>query len=292
MKRKSYLLVIAAAILWGTTGTSQALAGSNPLILGALRMLIGGTLMMGTALLRKSFNIKHFDKQVLLAALAMAAYQPMFFTAVKLTGVALGTMLAIASAPIFSGILRFIKYKSIDKTWLIATCISLPGSVLLFSDPLKVHGLGLVLAFGAGLAYACYVHVTEKLLSNNDVFGVNGCIFFVSGLVLSPLLIFGDISVSMEVSVLIAIIHLGVFATALAYSLFAIGLRHMSSPEAVTLTLFEPLTAALLGVLVLKEEVNLLMIMGMVMIFIGLVFMALSKGKDVMALDKPSEHAS
>lgn len=38
------VLIIVAAVLWGTTGTSQALAPveSTPLTIGALRLLVGG----------------------------------------------------------------------------------------------------------------------------------------------------------------------------------------------------------------------------------------------------------
>ncbi|MFQ5437137.1 MAG: EamA family transporter, partial [Anaerolineae bacterium] len=50
--RTGPLLVIAAAILWGTTGTSQALApaAATPLTIGALRLAIGGLALLGLAL--------------------------------------------------------------------------------------------------------------------------------------------------------------------------------------------------------------------------------------------------
>lgn len=40
---------------------------------------------------------------VFLAAVCMACYQPLFFTAVKETGIAVGTVIAIGSAPIIAG---------------------------------------------------------------------------------------------------------------------------------------------------------------------------------------------
>ena len=47
---------------------------------------------------------------------------------------------------------------------------------------------------------------------------------------------------------------LGAVPTALAYILFASGLRHLPANEVATLTLAEPVTAALLGAVVLGER--------------------------------------
>lgn len=46
--RKRRVFILAAAMLWGTTGTAQALApaGVNPLALGALRVAIGGIALL------------------------------------------------------------------------------------------------------------------------------------------------------------------------------------------------------------------------------------------------------
>ena len=52
------------------------------------------------------------------------------------------------------------------------------------------------------------------------------------------------------------IVFLGIVPTALAYLLFARGLRRLSAAETATLTLAEPLTAALLGVIVLSERMS------------------------------------
>ena len=52
-------------------------------------------------------------------------------------------------------------------------------------------------------------------------------------------------------------LQLGIMSTGIAYLLFAKGLVHVSSSTAVTLSLVEPLTAALLGVFVLGESLTI-----------------------------------
>ena len=51
-------------------------------------------------------------------------------------------------------------------------------------------------------------------------------------------------------------LFLGIVPTAVAYLLFARGLKHLSAAETATLTLAEPLTATLLGVIVLSESLQ------------------------------------
>ena len=90
--RSGPLWVIAAAVLWGTTGTAQAFApaGTDSLAIGAVRLGIGGLALLAVAAARKSLRPgRPWPKlATLLAALSMAAYQPFFFAGVARTGVA------------------------------------------------------------------------------------------------------------------------------------------------------------------------------------------------------------
>lgn len=106
------LLILLAAVLWGTTGTSQALApsGAHPLAVGALRLAVGGGALLLLALFRGQVTRDCFRQPgvTLLAALLVAAYQLAFFEAVSTTGVAVGTMVGIGSGPLFAGLLAFL----------------------------------------------------------------------------------------------------------------------------------------------------------------------------------------
>ena len=52
------LLVLAAGVLWGTSGTTQALApaGVSPSSIGAMRLVVGGGFLMLLALVRGGFG--------------------------------------------------------------------------------------------------------------------------------------------------------------------------------------------------------------------------------------------
>ena len=66
-------------------------------------------------------------------------------------------------------------------------------------------------------------------------------------------------------------LFLGIVPTAVAYVAFARGLQHLPAAETATLTLAEPLTATLLGVIVLGESFNPL---GAGLILLGLLVLA------------------
>src|SRR4030042_849935 len=95
MRVRGEILVMAAAVRWGATGTAQALApsGASPLVVGAVRLAIGGIALLVIALARRAFapGRPWPVKNTLFAALCIAAYQVTFFSAVHATGVAMGT---------------------------------------------------------------------------------------------------------------------------------------------------------------------------------------------------------
>src|SRR5690606_41636229 len=106
--RHGHWLVLLAAVLWGTTGTAQALApaDASPFAVGAARVFIGGTALLLIAWRRRQLRGRTWHRgAAVAAAAAVAAYQVCFFAGVAATGVATGTLVAIGSAPVFAGLL-------------------------------------------------------------------------------------------------------------------------------------------------------------------------------------------
>jgi DME family drug/metabolite transporter len=107
MKSRGYWLVLLAACLWGTNGTAQTLAprGAQPIIIGTLRIALGGLTLLLIAGIRGALRDgKRWPFwPTLLGSLSMAAYQMFFFAGVARTGVAIGTIVGIGSTPILAG---------------------------------------------------------------------------------------------------------------------------------------------------------------------------------------------
>ncbi|MFC0522079.1 EamA family transporter [Pontibacillus salicampi] len=283
MKDKTGALwILFAAMLWGTTGTAQELAPdqTHPIAVGAARLAVGGISMLVIALLMGRVNWKQWPKKpTAIAALSMAAYQPLFFSAVTITGVAVGTVVAIGSAPVLSGAIEWMfARKRPSPVWWCSTFVSILGCMLLFmnTQSVSVDPNGIVMALGAGLSFAVYTFASRELTSTHHPTMLVAVVFTLSAFLLSPFVFVLDMEWILTGRGMLVSLHLGMIATGAAYLLFAIGLRHVASSTAVTLSLAEPLTAALLGVFLLGEILNLTSWIGVILMVGGiglLVFM-------------------
>jgi drug/metabolite transporter, DME family len=276
------VLIGLATLLWGTTGTTQELApdAATPLTIGALRLAVAaiavGAFALATGHLKGLRGMRR--PATLLAALGVAAYQPFFFLAVDRTGVVLGTIVAIGSAPVFAGLLAW----ALDRTpptrlWTGATGIAIAGVALLVAAGREVgiSGEGIIYALVAGAAYATYVIAARQFARGGDVIGSTAIIFALAAVFLLPLLATGDLGWVSTAGGAISVLHLGVLATAVAYLLFATGLESTKSTTATTLSLGEPMTAALLGVIAVGERPPLLGWLGFAIVLVALLAVAI-----------------
>ena len=276
--------VLIAAILFGTTGTAQALGpdASTPLTVGASRILVGGSILAAMALASGGFRGRWPVGHVLLAGAGVAVYQLAFFQAVADTGVAVGAIVAIGSGPVFAGILeRVLDGVWPGRTWLLATALATAGVVVLSlasATDASLSAAGIALALVSGLGYATYTIVAKRLLRlGHTPVAVMGASFGLGAVLLLPVLLLGDTAWLHTPDGLALALYLGIVPTALAYSLFARGLRSLDASEVTTLVLAEPLTATVLGVVVLGERVGIGGVLGAVLILAGLAVLALPR---------------
>jgi DME family drug/metabolite transporter len=283
-------LVLLAALCFGTTGTAQALGpeGVSPAAVGAARVAVGGALLLAVALLGARHPSPRLPRgPVALAAAAIALYQVTFFAAVSDTGVAVGTIVALGSAPALAGLLeRVVLRRPLPAYWAAATGLACAGVVLLTlrgAGAGAVSLSGIALAGGAGAAYATYTLSSKHLLdAGHAPERVMGAAFALAGVALLPVLLVAGGGWLGRADGLALALYLGVVPTALAYLLFARGLRRLAAAETATLTLAEPLTAALLAALVLGERLGPSRVAGATLILAGLLLLGL-KGQRAAA---------
>ncbi|NJD58048.1 MAG: EamA family transporter [Anaerolineales bacterium] len=286
MKNQGYWLVLVAACLWGTNGTAQALApeGAQPIIIGTLRIILGGLTLLAFAAWRKTLRDgkRWAFLPTLVAAFSIAAYQVFFFAGVARTGVAVGTIVGIGSTPILAGPIGYlVRRERPTARWAIATALGVIGCTLLITAGEKIHvdPLGIFLAICAGGSYAVFTTMSKGLIEEHAPEAVMAVTFSVGALLLTPLLLTANLSWLAEPSGRLVILHLGVITAAVGYTLYARGLRLIPVSTTATLTLGEPLTAGLLGVFFLHEPITEPALLGILLIFSGLAVLSTEKAK-------------
>jgi DME family drug/metabolite transporter len=274
--------VLLAAVLFGTTGTAQALgpAGTTPLGVGAARLAVGGLgLLVLLPLLGGSPGraVALWRTPVgLLTGLCTALYQVFFFAAVERAGVALGTLVTIGSGPVFAGLLGAVLLRErLERSWAVSTGTCVAGLGLLTlpgagtgpgTDP-----WGLLLALGAGAAYAGYTVAAKHLMTAGAGSGeVMGAAFGLGGALLLPLLALQPLSWLAVPSGWLLAGYLGLVATTAAYVLFGRGLAVLPAGPVTTLVLAEPLVATALGVGLLDERLGTAAGAGAALVLAGL----------------------
>ena len=276
------LLILSAAMLWGTTGTAQTFA---PLTLssywvGSMRLLVAGVfflLWMGLSSageLRLSRLRQLPWTAIVLAAVGMAVYNLAFFAGIRATSVALGTALALGSGPIWAGVLQVVltRQRPSGRWWMaVSICvIGLTLTTLGSQGGIRLPMAGVALCLLSGLSYAVYAMATKYIVATTSPGLATASVFTLAALIALPAaaLLAGKPLVS--TSDVAVMLWLGVVATGIAYLLFSAGLRWVSSATGVALALAEPIVAVILAVLIVGERPAPISYVGLVLMFAGL----------------------
>jgi DME family drug/metabolite transporter len=263
---------------------------------GGLRIVLGGLLLAGIAAATRAPLSRCLDREVrvatLVGAVAVAAYQLCFFAAVALSGVAVGTLVAIGSAPVLAGLLGILLGERPSAAWGMATALAIAGCALLLvpAGQSDVRPLGTLLALAAGASYAAFTVVGRRVVLHTKSPDATMAAFFGGGaLLLLPVLAFQDMHRLANWRGAAMVVWLGLVTTAIAYWLFARGLARVSAATATTLDLAEPLTAAVLGVLLLGERLRLQALIGAALIAAGLLLLTLRRSAGSSSSDGEGE---
>ncbi|MEI7972081.1 MAG: EamA family transporter [Actinomycetota bacterium] len=278
---RSRLLVLFAAVCFATTGTSRALGPDSATSLGvaAIRFIVGAIALFAiTALVRKP-HVTTVSLPLyiwMIAGFGQAMYGATFFAAVHETGVAIGTVVALGSAPILTGVLSAVLFRSMpSRTWLLATSVAIVGMALivLSGDDANVSVPGVMYALGAGLGYALFAIASKRIVESGITSDVAmSRVFGIAAIMLAPALVFVNTDWVLTAGGISLGLWLGIVTVALAYWAYASGLAHLEPRETTMITLAEPVVATILGALVLDERPATLAWLGIILVIAALAY--------------------
>ncbi|SDN31600.1 drug/metabolite transporter, DME family [Geodermatophilus siccatus] len=279
--------VLAAALLWGTTGTAAALApGVGSLAVGAAAMGVGGLLQAAAALRVIRAHRAGLAAQwptLAVSAAAVAVYPLAFYTSMRLAGVAVGTVVSIGSAPMAAALVeRVVDRRPLSRRWalgatvgvlgVLALAIARAGEEAATGAPGAQPVLGIALGLLAGLTYALYSWGAARAMRTGlPSRPVMGAVFGVGGVLLSPVLLLTGAPIVASWPNFAAVAYLALVPMFVGYVLFGRGLAAVPASTATALSLLEPAVAAVIAVLVLHERLPALGWVGMGVLLASLV---------------------
>ena len=285
------VFVLAAALLWGTTGTAAAMApGVGPLAIGAAAMGIGGLLQAAAAsrvMFTRRGGLTAQWRTVMVSAGAVAIFPLAFYSSMRLAGMAVGTVVSIGSAPPAAAVIeRIVDHQPLSRVWALGTTFGMSGVLALAlaqpgkSGPATTTAttqpmLGIALGLLAGFTYALYSWGAARAMRCGlPSQPVMGAVFGLGGILLLPVLaLTGGPSITSSNNLAVAA-YLAIVPMFLGYVLFGRGLATVAASTATTVSLLEPAVAALIAVIVLREHLPPIGWLGLGLLFASLVITA------------------
>lgn len=285
------VLIIVAGMCWGMTGTLRVLlapSDATSLSVGSARVCCSGLMLMIYSLLFRRHSVFRRDwnfKGLFISAIGLTLFQFTFFYAVILAGVGVSSLVGLGAAPLIAGIFGILFFgERLKRNWYIATALAITGcSILVLNggnavDDGHVSILGIALAIVAGACHALQ-GVGLRIVGSRHPVDTVAWIHMMSGTMALPFLLSGDIAWIATYKGALCVFMLAVTAAILPSVMFAAGIKSLTLGKTYTLSLSEPLTAWLLSMLLLRENLSPICFVGVALIFLGLVVLATEKDK-------------
>jgi drug/metabolite transporter, DME family len=292
--RAGLLMVMCASLLWGTGNivakSVYDVAQTNSISIAFFRMLLSLPPLLvvcGITLGRNTFSIKRSDlPQMLVVGALVALYQATFYASLPRIGVAIATVIALASAPALVALLSIVFLRERPTRSIVAALLLAVLGVVLITD-LSASAAGSDLVGGVGFAllsgalYAINVLVGRRLGRSSSAQPLQTTLV---GFTFGALLLFVIAQGSTLVTTYppggwLRLAYLGVVTTAIGYGLFYAGMRYTSAAVASIATLVEPLTATLLAVLLFSEPLSARALAGGVLMVLAMALLAVSENR-------------
>ena len=287
---RSVVLVMVAALLWGTTGTAAFFLGTEvpPLAIGAATMGLGGVVLalLGGLASAQVVGDSKGRLWLVLGVVGVMIYPLTFYWGMSLAGIALGNLVALGLGPLAVAALEWLVDKSAPSMrWRIAVGIAVVGVVVMSVGKVELGGdrvsnvtAGVALAVAAGLSYGLYTYAFGRLIDlGHTPRAVVGAVFGSASPVLLIVVMVtgaGLFATPLQIS-LVAYLVLGPMV--IAYLAFSRALLTLRSSSVATLALLEPVAAGALGFVIVGERLGPLAVAGGALVLVSLVLVSREK---------------
>jgi len=282
---QGYFLIAAASLLWGTMGILAKLSysyGISPETLIALRLVISFfTLFPALAIFKRNLfqgsrrDVPYF---LVFGVFAVALQRMSYFYAVDLATATIAAIL-FYTYPIFVTLLAsfFLREKLRPRTGL-AIILTFSGVTLVVKiyDPsaLNTNLAGIIFGLLSSLFFVLYFMIAKNLRNRYPTWTLILYGDGIGALTLSPI-VFLSVStiVKFPVQLWLLVFTIAWIPSLLAYALYSYALKHVKASKGSILSVLEPLSAAVLSAVIIREGLQSLQVPGIALALIGVMLL-------------------
>jgi probable blue pigment (indigoidine) exporter len=267
-------LAALTPIIFGTTYllTTEFLPPGRPLLAALMRSLPTGlVLIIGSPIPPRRWMARFFILSVLYAS---GLFPLLFIAAYRLPGGVAAVinslsplLVVVISVPLLGSRIRAIQ--------IGAGILGTAGvALLVLQSDARLDGVGLIAMAGAAIMFSVATVLTKRWgrPEGMTTIGVTGWIFLFAGLTLLPAtLLIEGLPDHLTARNIAGLVYLVLISGIVAYAVWFWGLERLSASAVTFLTLLNPVTAAVLGWVVLDQRLNHRQLLGAVIVLVSVV---------------------
>ncbi|MFM2290779.1 MAG: hypothetical protein RIS29_592 [Bacteroidota bacterium] len=279
---KLYTAIVLSMIFWSFSfiWTRVAILSFLPMTLITLRLIIASVLLFVVGRLTGKFQMVR--KKDIKMFLLLAFFEPFIYYVGETYGLTLveSTLASVivSTIPLFAPLLAFVVLgEKISLANILGILVSLTGVFFVIYEPnggFHANPWGVALLFLAVFAAICYATTLRKISSYYNTLNVIfyqslfGLLYFIPTFLIVDASKISSMKVSGEA--LLALFMLSVFASVIAFVLFAWAVRKVGVSRTNVFVNLIPVFTAILAWLILNENITLLKWIGIVVVVGGL----------------------
>lgn len=280
--KKTYIALTISMILWGFSfvWSKVALETYPPISIVFFRLIVSSiSIYTFVKIFRIKFKLKKEDVKMFFL---LAFFEPFLYFLGETFGLqevsATTTSVLISTIPIFVPIFVFIIYKEkLSKINIIGSLVSFIGILFIILNKnfeLDASLLGISLIFLAVFAAIGYSLVVKQIAERYNPILIVLYQNTIAIFLFLPIFLFSDFSTFVDIKhnikSIFAIIELGVFASSIAFILFAYGIKKIGVSKAGFFTNLIPIFTSVIAFFILNEKFSLIKYFGIGIVILGL----------------------
>jgi probable blue pigment (indigoidine) exporter len=260
------MLTAIAPTLWGTTYiiTTELLPADRPFIAAFLRLLPAGIILVLIS--------RHLPKRdewlriAILATLNFAIFHVLLFTAAYRLPGGLAAVVGAIQPLMMMFLIWFVDNRKPASLALVASIVGVFGvAVLLLSPSSTWDFIGILAATIGAMLMTCGVFLARRWRTDMPLLAFTGWQLLIAGIMLAPFAWLIDPPLlTLTTNNMLGYGYLSLFGTTLAYVLWFNGIAKLSPVAVSSLGLLSPISAVILGWIVLDQSITGFALMGLI----------------------------